>query len=117
MFFSSTTLGHVSIYVMFFYNQLLYPSSNILPQFSSPDRFASVLPFGPLPTVAVANRAEHLPPSTSHCRGKVLVIFLVQQHLKAAGQLSPLQTGSIHLVLQQFLRLDWCDTVPGALSW
>ncbi|KAK4831895.1 hypothetical protein QYF61_020042 [Mycteria americana] len=44
MFFSGPTLGCVSIYMTYFYNQLLYPGSNILPQCSSPDGFTSALP-------------------------------------------------------------------------
>ncbi|KAK4822568.1 hypothetical protein QYF61_016137 [Mycteria americana] len=44
MFLSGPTLGYMSIYVTYFYNQVLYPGSNILPQGGSPDGFASALP-------------------------------------------------------------------------
>ncbi|KAK4807137.1 hypothetical protein QYF61_018478, partial [Mycteria americana] len=37
MFLSGPTLGYMSIYVTYFYNQVLYPGSNILPQCCSPD--------------------------------------------------------------------------------
>jgi len=40
MLFSCTTLGYPDIYVT---NHVFYPGSNILPQCSSPDGFASVL--------------------------------------------------------------------------
>ena len=49
MFFSGLTLGNVSIHILYFYNQVLYPGSNILPQSGSPDGFASVLPVALLP--------------------------------------------------------------------
>ncbi|KAK4807027.1 hypothetical protein QYF61_000356 [Mycteria americana] len=44
MFFSGMTLGYLSIYVTYCYNQVLYPGSNALPQCCSPDGFASALP-------------------------------------------------------------------------
>ncbi|KAK4818458.1 hypothetical protein QYF61_013664 [Mycteria americana] len=49
MFFSGPTLGYVKIYVTYFYKQVLYPGSNILPQRGSPDGFASALPVTLLP--------------------------------------------------------------------
>jgi len=45
MFLSGPTLREVGVHVMDFYSQLLQTGSNILPQWGSPDRFASV----PLP--------------------------------------------------------------------
>ena len=56
-------------------------------------------------SIAATTPTEHLPPSMSQYRDKVLAIFLIQQCLKPAGWLSPLQTDSIHLLLQQFLQL------------
>ncbi|KAK4806792.1 hypothetical protein QYF61_005588 [Mycteria americana] len=44
MFLSGLTLGYMSTYVTYFYNQVLFPGSNVLPQCCSPDGFASVLP-------------------------------------------------------------------------
>ncbi|KAK4828998.1 hypothetical protein QYF61_001754 [Mycteria americana] len=49
LFFSGPGLGYVGIYMTYFYNQVLYPGSNILPQCGSPDGFASVLPVALLP--------------------------------------------------------------------
>ncbi|KAK4807054.1 hypothetical protein QYF61_018395 [Mycteria americana] len=49
MFLSGPTLGYLSIYVTYFYNQVLYLGSNILPQCCSPDGFASALPIVLLP--------------------------------------------------------------------
>jgi len=43
MFFSGTTLSDMGVHMMHFYNQLLLPGSNILPQWGSPDGFASTL--------------------------------------------------------------------------
>ncbi|KAK4831081.1 hypothetical protein QYF61_015279 [Mycteria americana] len=54
MFFSGLTLGYVGIYVTYFYDQVLYLSSNILPQCSSPAPAVgvpkgAVLQYQPLP--------------------------------------------------------------------
>ncbi|KAK4817534.1 hypothetical protein QYF61_019452 [Mycteria americana] len=70
-FCDSVTLGYVSTYVMYFYNQVLYLGSNILPQCSCPDEFVSV-------------QQLQLPPSTSQYRDRALATFLGQQCLKPA---------------------------------
>ena len=43
MFFSGLTLRDVGVHLTDFYSQLLQMGSSILPQWGSPDRFASVL--------------------------------------------------------------------------
>ena len=43
MFFSGPTLRDMGIHVTDFYSQLFQTGSNILPQWGSPDRFASAL--------------------------------------------------------------------------
>jgi len=49
MFLSGLTLEYRGIHMMYFYNQLLQPSSSILLQWDSPDGFAPVLPVALLP--------------------------------------------------------------------
>ena len=49
IFLSGLTLKDVGVHVTHFYNQLLQTDSNILPQWGSPDRFASALPVVLLP--------------------------------------------------------------------
>lgn len=51
MFYSSPTPGCMHIYMMYFYSQLLYLGSEILPQFIIPDGFTSALPIGIFPLV------------------------------------------------------------------
>lgn len=62
--------------------------------------------------IPVATPTGHLPLSVSQYRSKVLAIFLIQllQSLKPDGQLSPLKTDQIHLVIQQFLQRVWDST-------
>jgi len=49
MFHSGQTPRDLGVHVTDFYSQLLQPGSNILPQWGSPDRFASALPVVLLP--------------------------------------------------------------------
>jgi len=49
MFLSVPVLGDTGTRVTYFYNQLLYPGNNILPQWGSVDGFANALPVILLP--------------------------------------------------------------------
>ena len=49
VFFSGPTLRDVGVHVAHYYNQLFQTGSNILPQWGTPDRFASALPVVLLP--------------------------------------------------------------------
>lgn len=80
---------------------------NILPQCSSTDGFTSALPVILLPSWQS--------PFISQFRGIVLTIFLIQQCLKPAVELSPLQTASSYLLLQQLLQLVIGDFISGLL--
>lgn len=44
VFFSGLTPGYMSIYIMYFYNQVLYLGRNTFLQCSSPDGFVFALP-------------------------------------------------------------------------
>ena len=56
MFLGGPALRDVGFYVRHFYNQLLQMGSNILPQWGSPDRFASALPVVLLPLLQTPPR-------------------------------------------------------------
>jgi len=58
MFFSGLTVRDVGVHVMHFYNQLLQTGSNILPQWGSPDRFASALSVVLLPLLQSPNTSH-----------------------------------------------------------
>ncbi|KAK4830743.1 hypothetical protein QYF61_013193 [Mycteria americana] len=73
MFLSGPTLGYMSIYVTYFYNQVLYLGSNILPQCSSPDGFA----------ICQLNCAARLLAPLSQHRSSLVTTCLTGRRLKS----------------------------------
>ncbi|KAK4806897.1 hypothetical protein QYF61_012618 [Mycteria americana] len=113
MFSSGLTPGYVSIYVTYFYNQVLYLGSNILPQCGSPDAFASALPWeysGP----------QILCISDSKTLGVDLKSPLVlsardSRSLGREGLRSDLQSGSVHGKGRKETRGNSLTSVPGKI--
>lgn len=62
-------------------------------------------------SITATTSTGHLSSALRKQRGKVLAIFPIQQYLKPAGWLSPLQTDWTHLLLQQFLQLVIGDPI------
>ncbi|KAK4807111.1 hypothetical protein QYF61_018452 [Mycteria americana] len=85
MFLSGLTLGYMSIYVTYFYNQVLYSGSNILPQCCSPDGGPQILCIPDSKTLGVDLKS----PLVLSARGSRLLAPLSQHRSSQVTMCSP----------------------------